>query len=284
ATHSQPLVGPYTMGFVLAYILIDFLSYNGGTWNLAQRYIASPSGSEARKAAILSGSLYLIWPLILFFPMWAAPLFYQNLKDPTQSYSMMTMDLLPHGLIGLVLASMFAHTMAMTTSDANAITAVITRDILPVISKKYRTLSEKSALRVARGAMVTFVVLTLTIAVYSSTFGGILSLLIVWFGALVGPISIPMLLGLIPAFKRSDSTAAIVSWVAGIITFIIVKYVLTVTTATLVASPVLVSAILFIGIGWLNRNRPVAPKVEKLLDSLSSDVNEANTREHGIKA
>jgi SSS family solute:Na+ symporter len=63
-----------------------------------------------------------------------------------------------------------------------------------------------------------------------------------------------------------------VSWAAGIITFIIVKYVLTVSTATLVASPVLVSAILFIGMGWLNRNT-IAPEVTKLLDSLSVDVN-----------
>lgn len=276
--HSQPLAGPYTLGFVLAYLLIDFLSYNGGTWNLAQRYIASPRGSDARKAAILSGTLYLIWPLILFFPMWAAPLFYQNLKDPTQSYSLMTMEMLPHGLIGLVLASMFAHTMAMTTSDANAITSVITRDILPVLSKKYRTLSERSALIIARAAMVTFVVLTLIVAIYSGSFGGILSLLIVWFGALVGPISIPMLLGLLPAFKHSGSKAAIVSWAGGIITFIIVKYILAVGTATLVASPVLVSIILFIGLGLLDRNTLVSPQVTKLLDSLNEDV--SDTRKH----
>ncbi|MCZ8512726.1 Na+:solute symporter [Paenibacillus filicis] len=282
-THSQPLIGPYTLGFVLAYLLINFLSYNGGTWNLAQRYIASPRGSDARKAAILSGALYLVWPLILFFPMWSAPLFYPNLKDPTQSYSLMTMDLLPHGLIGLVLASMFAHTMAMTTSDANAITAVITRDILPVISKKYRGLSEKATLVVARAAMVTFIVITLIIAIYSGSFGGILSLLIVWFGALVGPISIPMLLGLLPAFKHSDSKAAIISWAAGIVTFILVKYVFTVSTATLVASPVLVSAILFIGMGLLNRGKSVAPEVTQLLNSLNEDVDDTLSKGSRLK-
>lgn len=271
-SHSQPLVGPYTMGFVLAYLMIDFLSYNGGTWNLAQRYIASPRGSDARKAAILSSALYLIWPLILFFPMWAAPLFYPNLADPTKSYSLMTTDLLPAGLVGLVLASMFAHTMAMTTSDANAITAVITRDILPVISKKYRDLSKKTALFVARTVMVIFIGLTLLIAIYASSFGGILTLLIVWFGGLVGPISIPMLLGLLPVFRHSDSKVAITSWAAGIITFFLLKYVFTVSTATLVASPVLVSAVLYIGLGFLNRARGVKPEVVNLLNSLNKDV------------
>ena len=81
--------GPYTPAFCLAYLGIAFLSYNGGTWNLAQRYIASPSGSDARKAALLSSALYLCWPLVLFLPMWAAPLFFPNLQDPTQSYSLM---------------------------------------------------------------------------------------------------------------------------------------------------------------------------------------------------
>ncbi|ALS28038.1 sodium/solute symporter [Paenibacillus sp. 32O-W] len=275
--HSKPFVGDYTIGFVLAYVVINFLSYNGGTWNLAQRYIAAPTGADARKAAIFSGLLYLFWPLILFFPMWAAPLFYENLADPTQSYSLMTMDLLPAGLIGLVLASMFAHTMAMTTSDANAITAVITRDIMPVISKKYRSLSKKASLRFARIVMIVFVGLTLLIALNANSFGGVLSLLITWFGALVGPISIPMLLGLMPAFKHSDSTAAIVSWVGGIVTFVLVKYVFVTGTALLVASPVLVSAILFIGIGLAKRGRPVRPEVEQLMEMLKADSALANT-------
>jgi solute:Na+ symporter, SSS family len=271
-THTQPFVGPYTVGFVLAYLLIDFLSYNGGTWNLAQRYIASPRGSDARKAALLSGVLYLIWPLILFFPMWAAPLFYPDLKDPTQSYSLMAKEFLPPGIIGLVLASMFAHTMAMTTSDATAITAVVTRDILPNLSRKFRNMTGQDSLRAARVTTVIFTFLTLIVALNANSFGGVLGLILVWFGALVGPISIPMLLGLLPAFRYSNSTAAIVSWLAGLLTFAFVKYGINAGTAGTVASPVLVSAILFIGMGWLNRNRPIKPEVEELIESLKYDV------------
>lgn len=272
-THNDPLVGPYTLGFVLAYLLIDFLSYNGGTWNLAQRYIASPNGKEARKAAYLSSALYLIWPLILFFPMWAAPVFYPSLSNPDQSYSMMAMDLLPPGLIGLVLASMFAHTMAMTTSDANAITAVVTRDILPKLFQRFRDLTGKASLLAARVTIVVFTTLTLIVAINQKNFGGILSLLITWFGALVGPVSIPMLLGLLPAFKRSGSAAAIISWAGGILTFGYVKYIMDgASTATLVASPVLVSAVLFIGIGWLTSKDRVTKEVSDLVDSLNEDL------------
>ena len=130
-SHAAPFNGDYTVGFVLAYVLISTLSYNGGTWNLAQRFIAAPTGAQARRAALTSAVLYLVWPLVLFFPMWAAPLLLPDLSDPSQSYALLTTQLLPQGLVGLVLAGMFAHTMAMTSSDANAISAVVLRDILP---------------------------------------------------------------------------------------------------------------------------------------------------------
>jgi SSS family solute:Na+ symporter len=153
--------GPYTVWFVLAYLLIDFLSYNGGTWNLAQRYIASPSGKQARWAALLSAALYLVWPIVLFYPMWAAPLLFPHMADPSQSYAIMAHSLLPNGLVGFVLAGMFAHTMAMTSSDANAISAVVTGDILPAISKKLSNLSTRGTLQAARITTLIFTAISM---------------------------------------------------------------------------------------------------------------------------
>ncbi len=80
-SHAAPFAGDYTLPFFLGYAIISTISYNGGTWNLAQRFIASPNGSAARKSILLSGALYLIWPLVLFFPMWAAPILLPNLAE-----------------------------------------------------------------------------------------------------------------------------------------------------------------------------------------------------------
>jgi len=270
AHHVQIIQEPYTLGFVLAYFVIYTLSYNGGTWNLAQRFIASPGGRDARKAALLSAFLYLVWPLVLFWPMWSAPLLYPDIVDPSRSYSVMAMDLLPNGLIGLVLVAMFTHTLSMTSSDANAITAVVTRDILPAMLPR-RFHRGKTSLIVARITAFLFIATTLLIAMNASRFGGILSLLIIWFGGLIGPISIPMLLGLLPAFKRSGSVAALVSWAAGVGTFFTVKFSVNgVSDATIVAAPVLSSLLLYTLIGWL-RPSPVSPEVEQLLVALSRE-------------
>lgn len=250
-SNSDLFNGPYTPIFCLAYFGIACLSYNGGTWNLAQRYIASPTGSDARKAALLSSALYLIWPLVLFFPMWAAPLLLPDLKDPTQSYSLLATQLLPPGLVGLVLASMFAHTMAMTTSDANTISAVLTRDVFPVLAPKTRNLSESQSLRLARLTTLAFTTLTLVIAAEADRFGGVLNLLVIWFAALVGPTAVPMILGLLPAFRRSGAATAIASWIAGIGTFALMKYTMTPGMTMTVAAPVLASVIVFLVGGWL---------------------------------
>lgn len=269
--NSQPFNGPYTMGFALAYVFITFLSYNGGTWNLATRYISAPSGSSAKKSALLSAALYLIWPLFLFFPMWAGPILFPGLKDPSGLYSLLTKQFLPAGMVGFVLASMFANTMSMTTSDANVISSVIVRDILPVINPKIKNASEKQSLKYARWATLIFTGATLILSLNSDLFGGVLGLIITWFGGLVGPTAIPMLLGLLPAFKHCDSKAALVSIFAGFGGFALVNFVLTTSQATKVATPVLISLAVFIIMGLLNSNKAVKPEIEELLIYLNDE-------------
>jgi solute:Na+ symporter, SSS family len=264
--NSQAFNDPYTVGFALAFLFIHFLSYNGGTWNLATRYISSPDERQSAKAAYLSGTLYLVWPLILFLPMWAAPILLPGLADPTQSYGLLTLELLPVGLIGLVLASLFANTMSMTSSDINTISAVITRDILPMLSSKLK--KSGISLRIARTTTFTFTTLTIIMASQYEHFGGVLGLIISWFGALVGPVAIPMLFGLLPAFARCGSAAAITSIALGFITFVITKVVTIDSLALSIALPVMVSAATYILMGLLNRNKPVPERVRYLLDSI----------------
>jgi SSS family solute:Na+ symporter len=277
-SHAQPFSGQYSVWFFLAYSVISTVSYSGGTWNLAQRFIASPTGSAARRASLFSGGLYLVWPLILFFPMWAAPLIVPNLADPTQSYALLVTKLLPPGLIGLVLAGMFSHTMAMTSSDANAISAVVVRDIIPALTKRRDLKESRLELTAGRIATVLFIGLSMVIALTADSFGGVIGLLILWFGALVGPIAVPMLFGMLRPFRRSGPTAAIVSWAAGLITFALTKYVLAGWIATLgnasqgvtVAAPIVVSIVVFVGIGaiWPWHD----PNADALLRSIDTET------------
>jgi SSS family solute:Na+ symporter len=217
--HLKPFHGDYTVAFAATYFFVNLLSYNGGSWSLAQRFLASSTGEDARKSSLLSASLYLLWPPILFFPMWAAPLIFPDLRDPSESYAILARALLPSGLIGLVLAGLFAHTMAMTSSDANAVSAVIVRDIVPVLRSGKAKLQDATQLLLGRVMTFCFLTLSMVLALFASHFGGVIGILILWYGALLGPIAIPMLLGLLLPFRRSGPNAAIACWIMGAVTF-----------------------------------------------------------------
>lgn len=268
ASHSAPFNGPHTPLFAISFMVICFFSFSGGTWHFATRFISSPSGSDARKAAGLSTLLFLIWPLVLFFPMFAAPVFLKDLPDPTQSYALMALKFLPHGLLGLLLASMFGNTLAMTAADANTISAVITRDILPVLYKKARSFQPKKMLVTARLTTFLFVLSTLIIAFESGSFGGVLGLIITWFSSLIGPTAVPMILGLLPAFKRSGSAAALLSISGGLLMFIATKLLWKDNMAVGLAAPISVSLVIYITAGFFGRVKPAAAE---LLDSIKED-------------
>lgn len=260
---------PYTPLFFLGYCCAALLSYNGGTWNLAARYIGAESTVSARRSALLSGALYLGWPLLLFLPMWLAPLILPDLADPSQSYVLLTQRFLPAGLVGLVLASMFAATMAMTTSDTNTISAVLTRDILPTLAPRLRNLSPRMGLRLARVTTLIFTALTLLIGVEAERFGGILGLVITWFGALIGPASVPMLFGLLPAFRGAGSGAAIGSIAAGLAAFVLTNQVFPAPQDVRLLAPVACSFAVFGLAAFLGRHRTLPAPVADLMARLA---------------
>ncbi|WP_340685700.1 sodium:solute symporter family protein [Amycolatopsis coloradensis] len=268
-SHLNPTTSKFTTVVLLVYVLVKTLEYNGGMWNLAQRYMAAPDTHAARRGARLSSILYLVWPLFMMFPMFAAPLLIPNIENPDNAYAIMTTTFLPPGLIGLVLAGIFSHTMAMVSSDANAISAVITRDMLPVLIKKTRRWTEAQGLLAARITTAIFIVLTMAVATQAPKLGGVLGIVVLWVAALMGPISVPLLLGMLPWFRRSGSRAALISWAGGLIAYAIAYYGFKATLAVTVSTPILVSLGLFIGLGYLMPERKAS--TDELIDTIDRD-------------
>ncbi|MYQ45366.1 Na+:solute symporter [Streptomyces sp. SID4985] len=258
--HAQPLAGPYGTVFLLAFLFIKLFEYNGGMLNQAQRYMATASAREAERSARLSALLWLVWPLVLFLPMWLAPLLVTAHKpDGSDSYALMTEQLLPHGLLGLVVVGFFSHTMAMCSSDANAVAAVFTRDVVPVLWRRARGWGERVGLLAARVTTVVFLGLSMAVAtqVDSPALKDIITVVIKWVAGLMGPIAIPMMLGLLRPFRRSGPTAALTSWAAGLLAFWLVNYPISwhvqggVPLQYQVSVPLAVSLVLYIVIGLI---------------------------------
>jgi SSS family solute:Na+ symporter len=169
--------------------------------------------------------------------------------------------------------------MAMTSSDANAIAAVVVRDIIPALRRDRLRLSGAAQLLAGRICTFVFLALSMLIAIYANRFGGVLGLLILWFAALLGPIAIPMLLGMLLPFRRCGPAAALAAWSGGVLTFMLIKFVFPakiasfagdMTIAVNVGGPVIVTLLLYLAVGLFTRR--TKPAADALLESIHRDL------------
>lgn len=271
--------------FWLVYLLVVILSYNGATWGLAQRFIAVGEARDTQKAALLSGFLFLLYPIVIFIPAWAAPLVMPELFDPEtllplagfdpqQTYVLVArqfLDGLAPGLIGLLVCSMFAATMSMIDSDINALAAVFTKDIF---QRNFSTQASESTLgRVAVYATVGFGLAVLGTALGVAASEGVnkvFSQTVKLYGAILAPIAIPLMFGML--WKRPTARGAAASLIVGFCTTLLLKSSHPDSFFIYTGGGMLVSLVIFFGEGFLSRRSAAKEReVEDLFAQVGSD-------------
>ena len=221
--HSSLFSDAISPWFMVVYLFVIILSYNGGTWGLAQRFYSIGKPSDAKKAAILSALLYLIYPIAIYVPIWSARLVIGEVANPEHAYVLVAEKFFSQvspGMIGLFVSSIFAATMSMISADLNSLSAVFTKDIY------HRSInenaSEKKLLSIGMISTIVFGLLTIVSALITIHMQGAFNTMVEWYAAILGPISIPLLFGMI--FRKPTWRGAIYSWAAGFIAFVLVKY------------------------------------------------------------
>ena len=206
--------GPFSWLYILAFYLLIALSYNGN-WAMAQKFYCVRNESEARKAGILGAALMFIGPPLFILPAMAArslmPELMQPPNSPQYTYAALTLRFLPAGLMGLMIAAMFSATMSTLSGDYNVMASVVTKDI-------YQRLFDKDASQrrlVLVGRIATLLIGSLTIIIgvvlIASARRGLFEVMVTVFGLFVGPMLIPMLLGLLSSrFSWRSAVAGIV--------------------------------------------------------------------------
>jgi len=266
----QPLSGPYDFPYWLAFLIVVTLSYCGATLNLAQRFISVGGAEEARKAALLSALLYLTYPVAMFVPMWAARILYPNLDKPDYAYAVIAREFLPRiapGLLGVLLVSLFAATMSMVDSDLNSLSAVFTIDVYGRLKK---ITNEKILLKKAAIITLIFGIIMVIASFIPLAFpqaGGIFDIMVRWYAGLLGPIGIPLLLGLV--YKRTTWRGALASWAGGFIVWAIFSYGLkTPWTITTWAQLITSFAVFFLEPMITRKSPEEIKKIEKFFEGL----------------
>ena len=163
----SPVNQEFTWVFLAAWVVIHMFKI-GGEWAFVQRFICVPRPQDAQKATYLFGFLYLISPLIWMLP----PMMYRII-DPSadfeQAYVLACKYALPEGLLGLMIASMFAATVSMINSELNVYAGVLTKNFYSRIIKQT---SER--LQVLVGRIFTFLlgVMVIFLAIEIPVLGG----------------------------------------------------------------------------------------------------------------
>ena len=143
----------------------------------AQRYFSVDTEKSAKKISLLNFILFFVGAFIWFIPPMAAKILYPdiaavwpNSSNPHEgAYAVISMILLPHGLIGIMLAAIFSASMSNVSGFYNLFSSIISMDVVPKLTKK--KLDDRQLLIVGRVTTLIIGILVPSIALIMSISG-----------------------------------------------------------------------------------------------------------------
>jgi len=111
--------------------------YNATNQFIVQRALAAKDESHARRGIIFAQYLTFLMPLIIIVPGLAAPKLFPALEKPDLVFPKLVKELLPSGVVGLVMAGLVAAVMSHISGAINSCTTIAAIDFyLPL--KRWR--------------------------------------------------------------------------------------------------------------------------------------------------
>lgn len=118
---------PWTM--YLGGILCISIFYNATNQFIVQRTLAAKNEWHARMGIIFGDYLKFLIPILIVAPALVAPKLFPNLEKPDLLFAMLVENLLPSGLVGLVMAGLIAAVMSHLSGAINSCTTILTIDV-----------------------------------------------------------------------------------------------------------------------------------------------------------
>jgi Na+/proline symporter len=240
--HSDPeisrqfrLISPVndTDGFWAVKYGITWFIFTGLAQFIAQtgifqsvRYFSAKDGREACRASLFAAVLMAVGAFIWFIPPMTSRLLYSAevmashpnpLKAPEFAYVIASQNLLPVGLVGVMVVAMFSASVSSMDVGLNRNAAMLVRDMLPVFRRWLHLPEWTDSKQILAGKVTTFLLgmLVTTMALFYSKMQELtifdLFLNVIAFFML--PLLIPMILCLF--IKKTASWAVFASMSAG---------------------------------------------------------------------
>jgi Na+/proline symporter len=220
--------GEFGWVYLLCWTIMVSFGYN--TSAMAQRYFSVDDERSARKVAILCCGLFFVGAFLWFIPPMAMRVLYPDLRtvwpalaNPSEAaYAVASLTLLPHGLIGVMLAAMFSATMANLSAQFNLKSAILSKDVYQRLFRK--TASDRELLLVGWATTLLIGATTTVIAALMAASGKSVFQIMLTFNTLIslayGP---PALLGLV--VRRTPAWSGLASFLTGLVLGILGAFV-----------------------------------------------------------
>ena len=193
----------YTWGFMIAFGLYN-LFFIAGNWAYVQRYTSVATPKDAKKVGWLFGGLYLVSPIIWMLP----PMIYRVLNPELGgladegAYLLMCKEVLPVGMLGLMLGGMIFATSSSVNTTLNISAGVLANDVY----KHFRPNSDGDKLvKVGRTATILLGILTILIALLVPYMGGIVEVVMSLAAITGGAMFLPPMWALFSKYQTGKS-------------------------------------------------------------------------------
>lgn len=210
--------------FWVTWIVYIIFGYNVN-WHIAQRYYSVADERDTRKMALCCGVLSFALPLLWILPILATPILFPDMQalwpslaQPEEaSFVTLALAILPHGMLGLLTAAIFAATMSSTDTLFNWLGAVLTKDVYAPIHESImgRKPSERRQLWVGKLSVALLGVFSIWVALNVKRFGGAFDVYMKAESLYKITLFIPVFIGLL--YTKTPWWSAIASVAAGVL-------------------------------------------------------------------
>jgi Na+/proline symporter len=227
--------------------------------------------AAGKKVGLVSAGLFMVFPVLFLLPAIAAKVLLPNLADKEMAYVSMCLELLPQGIMGLMIAAMFAATMSTVSSEYNVVAGVLTGDIYKRLI--HPTASPRNLMLVARSSTLVVGGLVTLGALFVGRFGGAFEANKLFTGLFAIPMVIPLIFGIL--LHRPQPWGALLTVVVGIISGLILNQMPQISweAATLIEIGLCMAVFLLSGL-VKSRNPEYLEKVRIFFQRLATPIPE----------
>lgn len=197
----------YTWPFMVAFGLYN-LFFIAGNWAYIQRYTSVATPRDAKKVGWLFGILYAVSPLVWMLP----PMIYRVLNPDLGgladegAYLLMCKEVLPIGMLGLMLGGMIFATSSSVNTTLNISAGVLAND---VYRHFFPDTSGEKLVKVGKLSTVGLGIITILIALLVPYMGGIVEVVMSVAAITGGAMFLPPLVALFSKYQTGKSVLVV---------------------------------------------------------------------------